>query len=159
MLVPLLGAPSSPCCAHKSLRKAADNNKHTYNSEVMKAVHRNFYVDDGLKLVSTREQAIRLADQLLQLLKEGGFRLTKCMSNRHKVLASIPVEEHTNARMDLDLYQLRIERVLGLHWNAETDIFQFKVVSTNKPTTKRGILSVVSSLYDPLGFESIRLAS
>lgn len=43
-------------------------------------------------------------------------------------------------------------RALGLHLDAASDTFQFKVVPTNKPPTKRGILSTVSSLYDPLGF-------
>ena len=154
MLVHIFGATSSPCCANKSLRKTADDNKQKYDPNVIKTVHRNFYVDDSLKSVPTVEQAVQLADQLIQLLKEGGFRLTKFMSNCREVLASIPVEERANPSMNLDLDQLPIEHALGLHWNAETDIFQFKVVPANKPPTKRGILSVVSSLYDPLGFLS-----
>jgi len=41
---------------------------------------------------------------------------------------------------------------LGLSWDAETDEFYFLSVKTDKPSTKRGILSVVNSLLDPLGF-------
>ena len=50
--------------------------------------------------------------------------------------------------------QLPIGRALGLHWDADSDTLLFKVVPTNKPPTKRGILSMVSSLFDPLGFVS-----
>ena len=54
--------------------------------------------------------------------------------------------------MNLDLDQLLIGRALGLHWDADSGIFLFKVVPTNKSPTKRGILSTASSLFDPLGF-------
>ena len=37
-------------------------------------------------------------------------------------------------------------------WDAQSDNLQFKVAPTNKPPTKRGILSTVSSLFDPLAF-------
>lgn len=154
MLVHIFGATSSPCCANTSLRKTATDNEQNYDSEVIETVRRNFYVDDCLKSVPTTEQAIKYAEQLIKLLKEGGLRLTKFNSNCRDVLASIPAEERANPSMNLDLDLLPVERALGLHWNAETDTFQFKVVPANKPPTKRGILSVVSSLYDPLGFLS-----
>ena len=38
-----------------------------------------------------------------------------------------------------------------LKWCVETDTFGFKVDVKLKPPTRRGILSVVSSVYDPLG--------
>ena len=69
MLVHIFGATSSPCCANKSLRKTADDNKQKYDPDVIKTVHRNFYVDDSLKSVPTVEQAVQLADQLIQLLR------------------------------------------------------------------------------------------
>ena len=42
---------------------------------------------------------------------------------------------------------------LGLCWDINTDIqtFPFKVAITDKPYTHRGVLSVVNSVFDPLG--------
>ncbi|XP_029974911.1 uncharacterized protein LOC115408346 [Salarias fasciatus] len=54
--------------------------------------------------------------------------------------------------LDLDKDQLPVERALGLQWCVETDKFKFKISASQQPQTRRGILSVVSSLYDPLGF-------
>ena len=85
-------------------------------------------------------------------MKEGGFHLTKFTSNSRKLLATLPEKERANPALNLDLDQLPIGRALGLHWDADSDTFLFKVVPTNKPPTKRGILSTVSSLFDPLGF-------
>lgn len=39
-------------------------------------------------------------------------------------------------------------------WCTETDTFSFNINMQNKPPTRRGILSVVGSVYDPLGFLS-----
>ena len=44
------------------------------------------------------------------------------------------------------------EHALGVQGNVETDEFIFKVIAKEKPPTRRGILSVASSVYDPLGF-------
>ena len=53
---------------------------------------------------------------------------------------------------DLLLDQLPIERTLGVRWNVESDTFGFKISVKDRPPTRRGILSVVSSMYDSLGF-------
>ena len=81
MLVHIFGATSSPCCPNRALRQTANDNKGQYDPEVIKTVHRNFYVDDVLKSVPTTERAIWLAEQLTKLLREGGFHLTKFASN------------------------------------------------------------------------------
>ena len=44
------------------------------------------------------------------------------------------------------------DEVLGVLWNIEDDAFGFKVALKRKPMTRRGVLSVLSSVYDPLGF-------
>ncbi|XP_073254422.1 uncharacterized protein [Porites lutea] len=154
MLVHIFGATSSPCCANKAVHQTADDNEDQFDPEVTRTVCRNFYVDDVLKSVPNEERAIWLAQQLIELMKKGGFHLTKFSSNSRKFLAMLPEKERANPELNLDLDDLPIGRALGLHWDANSDTFQFKVIPTSKPPTKRGILSTVSSLFDPLGFLS-----
>ena len=44
------------------------------------------------------------------------------------------------------------ERALGVRWNVENDTLGIKINLKEKPLTRRGVLSVLSSIYDPLGF-------
>jgi hypothetical protein len=54
---------------------------------------------------------------------------------------------------ELDLYREKlVERALGIQWNIESDVFTFRVSIKSRALTRRGILSAVSSVYDPLGF-------
>ena len=154
MLVHIFGAKSSPCCANKALSMTAQDNEENYPPEVIRTVRRNFYVDDVLKSVPNIDQAVPLASDLMKLLREGGFRLTKFASNSRELLASIPPASRANPKLDLDLDQLPLERALGVYWDAQTDTFKFKALQAYNPSTKRGVLSVVSSLFDPLGFLS-----
>ena len=54
--------------------------------------------------------------------------------------------------MDLTCYPLPIERTLGIIWCAESDCFHLRIVIQARPLTRRGILSTVCSVFDPLGF-------
>ena len=78
------------------------------------------------------------------------------MSNNKQVLASIPEEEHRKGALDHDLEfgMLPTEKALGVYWNTEEDNIGFEVRLKYKPNTKRGMLSVVSSIYAPLGLVS-----
>ena len=152
MRVHLFGAVSSPSCANFALRKAADDNLQQFDSEAINTVKRNFYVDDCLKSVQGEEEAIRLTDDLRRLLGKGGFNLTKWVSNSRRVIESLPVSERAGTFKDLHDGQLPVERALGVRWDVERDKFCFKIEVRSKPLTRRGLLSVVSSLYDPLGF-------
>ena len=79
--------------------------------------------------------------------------MTKWVSNDRLVLESIPVEDRAKGTKELDLTcdVLPVERALGVSWFVEADQFGFKVFIKDRPCTRRGILSAVSSLYDPLG--------
>lgn len=50
------------------------------------------------------------------------------------------------------LVPLPVEGALGVLWCVESDLFKFSIDLKDKPVTRRGILSVTSSVYDPLGF-------
>ena len=154
MQVHIFGATSSPCCSNKALRQTADDNEEKYGKQAAETVRRNFYVDDLLKSTTSFEEATTLADKLTGMLKEGGFHLTKFLSNRREVLLTVPSQERANPTLNLELDRLPINRTLGLYWDAERDVFCFKTVSINKPHTKRGVLSTISTLFDPLGLLS-----
>ena len=58
------------------------------------------------------------------------------------------------SKLDLDRDKLPTERALGLLWCVESDTFRFNISIKDKPNARRNILSMVSSIYDPLGFLS-----
>ncbi|XP_068234321.1 uncharacterized protein [Palaemon carinicauda] len=154
MGVHIFGAVSSPSIANYALRAAADHARDKYDPDVEHTIKTNFYVDDYLKSVPSEEQALRLVKDVTAALKERGFRLTKFVSNSKLVLKSIPQEERSKdlQTCDLDYDELHAERALGLQWNIENYYFTFSASLDPKPFTRRGILSTVCSLYDPLGF-------
>ena len=104
-----------------------------------------------LTSVSDVENGIKLVDGLRSLLAKAGFRLTKWLSNNQAILASLPESELAKSvqvrAIDSDLQ----ERILGVDWNVLADEFRFSVVLPMKPRTRRGLLSTVNSLFDPLG--------
>ena len=120
----------------------------------MNTIRRNFYVDDCLKSVPDEKQALELSTQLRNVCSTDGFKLIKWMSTSRSVLSMMPDEDKAKEVRELDLDQehLPIERALGIKWNVETDTFFFKTSLKYQPLTKRGILSVTNSIYDPIGF-------
>ncbi|CAL9682043.1 unnamed protein product [Knipowitschia caucasica] len=154
MVVHLFGATSSPSCACFALRKCAEDNRKHFSPVAINTLLHNFYVDDCLVSVATEEAALSLCKELVELCARGGFKLTKWISNSRTVLAAIPPEERAKEVKDLDLDSdaLPVERVLGVQWCVQSDAFKFKITLKNRPLTRRGILSIVSSVYDPLGF-------
>ncbi|XP_068735558.1 uncharacterized protein [Montipora capricornis] len=141
--VHLFGGVSSPSCANFALRKTANNHRQEVDPENVSTVERNFYVDDCLKSVKTPHFAIRLVQALTELLKKGGFRLTKWVSNSREVEESIPEKERTTSVKNLDFEH---------QWHVSSDTFGFNFTIKDKPATRSGILSIISSVYDPLGF-------
>ena len=69
-------------------------------------------------------------------------------------METIPESKRASSVLDLDLDKgrLPVERTLGLRWDMQQDMFIFDAALKSKPNTRRGILSLASSIYDPLGF-------
>nr|XP_054592342.1 uncharacterized protein LOC107396521 [Nothobranchius furzeri] len=156
MKVHLFGAVSSPSVANYALRRTAVDNQNMFGTEVTDTVHSNFYVDDCLKSLATEEEAVQMVKDLTDLCSRGGFHSSKWTSNSRTVLSSILESNQSIMTREVDPEQdsLPVERALGLQWCAENDKFIFKPEKQEKAHTRRGILSAVSSIYDPLGFLS-----
>ncbi|XP_042208766.1 uncharacterized protein LOC121857018 [Homarus americanus] len=153
MKVHIFGGVWNPSCATYALRRTFQNHRSEFPDMVAQA-EVNSYVDDLLMSLDSSNKASILACQLRRLLACGGFRLTKWASNHKGVLATIPPEERQNALKEIDLRQdkLPLERALGVRWLLEGDQLAIKVQPNSRPATRRGVLSLVNSIYDPLGF-------
>lgn len=153
MKVHLFGAASSPGCANYGLKQLATDNESEFplgSQFIMK----DFYVDDGVTSIENVNDAIQLAQEAQKLCATGGLRLHKFMCNDKSVLENIPLSERAAEVKALDLVfkDVTLERALGIHWHIESDTFRFRVCLKDQPATRRGILSTVASLFDPLGF-------
>ena len=153
MKVHIFGAASSPGCANYGLKYLATENRDLYPLG-SQFIMRDFYVDDGVASMDSTEKAIQLAQEARELCALGGLRLHKFVSNDRAVLESIPSSECASDIKDLNLTfdDLPAERALGIQWHIESDCLKFNVNLKDQPATRRGILSMVASLYDPLGF-------
>ena len=149
----IFGATSSPAVATYALQKTARDNASDFSAQAVQTVLTSFYVDDCLKSVPSVEEGISLSTELCDLTQRGGFRLTGWISNSPEVIGSIPDSEHSKnlKNVDLNCDTFPSEKALGVLWLVETDQLGFRVSPKDKPATKRGILSTVCSLYDPLG--------
>ena len=154
MTVHLFGAASSPGCSNFGLKKTATDNECEFGSDAAEFIRKDFYVDDGLKSVATVSEATSLIENTKSICARGGMRLHKFISTSKEVIAKIATDDRAKGVKDLDLHNdvLPIECALGVQWCVESDTFQFRIVLQDKPLTRRGILSTISSVYNPLGF-------
>ena len=69
------------------------------------------------------------------------------------MLSTIPDEHRVKEVKDMNvqLDTLPMERALGVQWCVETDHLKFSQNKVNQNHTRRNILSVMSSIFDPFG--------
>ncbi|CAL8137644.1 unnamed protein product [Orchesella dallaii] len=162
MNVLIFGASSSPSSAifvkNKNAEMHAD--KFPLASDV---IVNDFYVDDCLSGAKTVPEAIQLRKEICDINEAGGLSVCKWMSNNSEVLSSIPEDLRASGVKDLEeKTALPTERVLGLWWDPNEDVFTFtlnmqrvpaEIVNGKRPT-KREMCSLVMSVFDPIGFVS-----
>ncbi|XP_042887248.1 uncharacterized protein LOC122263026 [Penaeus japonicus] len=134
MTVHPFGGIWSPSCATYALLHTANDQKDNFDEE----------------------EAVNLRRSIASMLKTGGFKLTKWTSNSKHVLQDIPSDEQAKnvKSLDLDEDSLPVEHALGLEWNTINDTLAIRIQEKCRPQTKRGLLSILSSVYDPLGLVS-----
>ena len=153
MTVFLFGTVTSPSCVNFALKQTAQDNEEELESNTIESIYNSFYVDDFLDSRPNAEEAIAHVKNVSEAVAKGGFKLTKWASNSRVVLSSIPEEDRAKDVRNLDLKtdDLPIERALGMAWNANKDTLCFRVEPKQKPATRQGMLSVVNTIFDPLG--------
>ena len=104
-------------------------------------------MDDFLSSHSSIERLSTTAKIIIKVLSNGGFRLTKWLSNDKSFLDTLPYSEISPK---ISENQVQTEKVLGILWNFETDLLSIKPIDKIFEDTKRGMLAFISSLFDPI---------
>ena len=93
---------------------------------------------------------------LISLLKEGGFELAKFSSNNVSVLEALPNDCLTPALTEVDfrVEELPSHQALGLVWEPQGNYLRIKIAMLSYPSTRRDLLLLVMSLFDPLGVDT-----
>ena len=123
------------------------------NNNMTKISHKFWKEDDLLKSFPTVKEVVNAIKQLQELCSRGGFNLTKCISNKQEVIKLIPDDKRKpNVRNELvTLGNLPEEKALGVKWDTQNDTLGFYIKFADKPLARRGLVSTLSSVYDPLG--------
>ena len=153
--VHVFGNSPSPLVASYGLRKIAERSREYFGIDIQEFIANYFYVDDGLTSTPTVDKAVSLMRRTQRAFEvNGNLRLHKIASNSKEVMSSFLSEDLATelALLDLNKDVLPLQRSLGLNWNLQTDNFTLCVSSEMKPYTRRGVLSTVNSIYDPIGF-------
>lgn len=150
MTVHIFGAVSSPTVCSFALQQLIRDSPEELRDFASRIVT-DFYVDNFLASFDDDSEVAGVSCELLQLLKRGGFELAQFLSSSRDVLSSIPASARAAPELDLDLDGLPTERTLGYLWSCQLDAFVFSMRTSPDASSKREILSSVSSIFDPLG--------
>ena len=151
-----LGSKDSPTCANYTLQQTARDNQIQF-LEAANSVENHFYKDDYLESSPAVNEATKKAQDLVEMLAKGDFKLTKFVSNVPSLVNS--VDPKSQLPTDLTEKVLATDKetshVFGLNWNHSRDTLVVSRGTTpdlNRPVTQRVVLSLVSAVYDPIGF-------
>ncbi|XP_062711164.1 uncharacterized protein LOC134289403 [Aedes albopictus] len=158
MQVMMFGACCSPSCAQYVKNINAERHAEDYPkaSEVIQKKH---YVDDMLVSLNSEEDAVRTAKEVKYVHQQGGFEIRNWISNSPAVLEALNENGFNEKDMDLSP-EISTEKVLGMWWCTVSDTFTYKIgwkrydralMEGHRRPTKREVLRVLMSIFDPLG--------
>ncbi|XP_058978716.1 uncharacterized protein LOC131802445 [Musca domestica] len=118
------------------------------------------YVDDYVDCFQTEGEAVEVVRDVIKIHKEGGFNLRNIKSNSLVLqrMFGNPISDESDGN---SIFDDGMERVLGIHWLPKSDVFCFelklhkvdeKILKLQKVPTKREMLSLNMSVFDPFGF-------
>ncbi|XP_017490185.1 PREDICTED: uncharacterized protein LOC108378397, partial [Rhagoletis zephyria] len=155
MQVMTFGATCSPSLANYIKNENARRFQQEHQAAVQ-AILRNTFVDDWLQSVSLEDDMIKLATTVRDIHADGGFEMRNWISNSRKVLLALTGQED-QADKYIEQPDQRHEKVLGMWWSPGADLLRFfekfpnDVFDESKILTKRQILRIVMTVFDPFG--------
>ena len=126
-------------------------------------VRKKFYVDDLNTSVNSLREGVELEKKIKVWFSEAQFNVSKFRSNSKELLTYFETLENVNIinnTVNKEVVDSKInneQKILGILWDEIEDNLIFRLDdifkdATNVVPTKRNILSVISTVYDPVGY-------
>lgn len=143
------GVSSSPFLAIRTIHQLAREEATTFPL-ASSIVQRDLYVDDLLTGADSLDEVLRLRDEIINLLKVGGFNIRQWASNHSHALDNVASKTFQSTS---GMPQEAISKTLGIAWNSQSDtlVYTSKPIALKEKFTKRLILSEIAKIFDPLG--------
>ncbi len=118
------------------------------------AVHKAFYMDDGLSGADSLEEVIKIQEQLQRLFARGGFLLRKWKSSEPAALRHLPTHLLDPQPSQPISGSDRFAKAPGIEWSISLDCFRLTVAKLQhfKTVTKRTLISDVANTFDVVGW-------
>lgn len=160
MLVLPFGAKCSPAISQFVKNLIANENLES-KPLAAKLVLNSTYVDDVVKSFRDKEVAEKTFFDIREMLKRGGFSLLKINSNNSSIIKNLREKLEAGSLLEDNVFSSdRREKLLGYNIDFEEDTLSLafnmsklrKEIREGKNVpTKRELLRVLMSIYDPLG--------
>lgn len=154
------GSKSSPVSALFIKQKNAEKFRSIY-PQAAESIVENSYMDDYLDSVDTVGEARDRISQVIEISKHANWEMHSWASNIPDLFSDMPQIQTPNQSVFPVSSIENVEKILGLKWVNVSDDFIFQVnknkisdeiISGEKVPTKREFLSIIMSIFDPLGF-------
>ena len=153
----LFGLTCSPFLLGGVINQHLDNWEERY-PEIVKELREAIYVDDLMSGGTTVEETEQKKAAVVEVFEDATFSIHKWHSNAPELEPTNEVqtepEEITYAKSKLGGVDQPEGKLLGLPWNRQQDTLSVTLTKPFGTTTKRGILSKLAKIYDPLGLVS-----
>lgn len=147
----LFGDVSAPCRAVHVLKCIAQEGEADYPHGA-KAIRDNMYLDDFMISCPSEQSACIVQHEVNILIEQGGFRFKKWVSNVPTVLQTISPADRASGFEASPKGGTLCNPVLGVIWEIHNDCFVYQSQELEFGSTKRQVLSQMSSIWDPMGF-------
>uniref|UniRef100_A0ABD2W256 Reverse transcriptase domain-containing protein n=1 Tax=Trichogramma kaykai TaxID=54128 RepID=A0ABD2W256_9HYME len=143
------GTASAPFLSLRVLQQLANDGRERY-PEASRLLDHRVYVDDLFGGADDIVEAIKRRDQLIGLMDSACMQLGKWSANDQALLLGLNAGDNADVSVKIE----DVVSTLGLKWSPKTDelLFVPSLPLMASIVTKRGILSDVAKLFDPLGW-------
>ena len=123
----------------------------------------SFYVDDFISGGETIDQAFQLYTVARRTMVNAGFNLRKWHSSSRELPTNIQAESNDVNRplpqaspKFIVIEDMSQSKLLGIVWDSNLDLFTFSLselmeLVSKLPASRRSLLRVTASIFDPLG--------